>query len=132
VTNPKHLAAHGLKPDAAKHVAALSGVYDLTGLEGSSQSRVFPQDPASLTDASPVKHVRPDTPPFHITYCQWDYPILPQQARDLHAALQKAGARTELIYVPAENHISEMTALVKPNDPTAALVVRLVRALENQ
>lgn len=132
VTNPKYLSAHGLKPDAVKHVAALSGVYDLTGLEGRSQGRVFSQDEPSLIDASPVKHVRRDTPPFHITYCQWDYAILPQQARGLHAALQNAGARTELIYVPAENHISEMTALVKPADPTAALVVRLVRSLENQ
>jgi acetyl esterase/lipase len=131
-TNPKYLAAHGLKPEVIKQVAALSGVYDLTGLEGRAQGRVFPQDEASLIDASPVRHVRKDVPPFHITYCQWDYAILPQQARDFHATLQKAGARTELIYVPGENHISEMTALVKPNDPTAALVVRLIRALENQ
>jgi dienelactone hydrolase len=132
VMNPKYLAAHGLKPDAVKQVAALSGVYDLTGLEGRSQGRVFRQDEASLIDASPLKHVRRGVPPFHITYCQWDYAILPQQAREFDSALRRAGARTELIYVPGENHISEMTSLVKPGDTTAALVVRLIRALENQ
>lgn len=132
MTNPRFLAAHGLKPGAVKQVAPLSGVYDLTGLEGRSQSRVFPQDEPSLIDASPVKHVRRGLPPFHISYCQWDYAILPQQARDFHAALQQAGAKTELIYVPGENHISEMTSLVKPGDPTSAMVVRLIRSLENQ
>ncbi len=126
-TNPKYLAAHGLKPDAVKSVAALSGVYDLTGLEGRSQGRVFPQDEASLVDASPVKHVKGNGPAFHITYCQWDYAVLPQQAKAFHAALAQAGAKPELIYVPGENHISEVTSIVKASDPTWALLVRLIR-----
>jgi dipeptidyl aminopeptidase/acylaminoacyl peptidase len=121
-----------LKPDAVKSVAALSGVYDLTGLEGRSQGRVFQQDEESLAAASPIRHAARNVPPFHITYCQWDYAILPQQAKAFHAALTQAGARTELTYVPGENHISEMTSLVKPGDPTAALLVRLIRSLDNQ
>jgi acetyl esterase/lipase len=126
-TNPKYLAAHGLTPAAVKSVAALSGVYDLTGLEGRQQGRVFAQDEASLADASPLKHVKRATPAFHITYCQWDYAVLPQQARAFHASLLKAGAKPSLLYVPGENHISEMISIVKPGDPTAALLVRLIR-----
>ncbi len=126
-TNPRYLAAHGLKPDAVRSVAALSGVYDLTGLEGRSQGRVFPQDEASLTDASPVKHVNGNAPAFYITYCQWDYASLPQQARVFRAALAQADAKPELSYVPGENHISEMLSIVKSGDPTRNLLVRLIR-----
>jgi acetyl esterase/lipase len=126
-TNPKYLAAHELRPDAVRSVAALSGVYDLTGLEGRSQGRVFPQDETSLADASPVKHVKGATPAFHITYCQWDYASLPQQAQAFHAALVRAGAKPELLYIPGENHISEMISIVKAGDPTRTLLVRLVR-----
>jgi hypothetical protein len=67
------------------------------------------------------------TPPFLITYCQWDYPTLPFQARQVYAALRKAFVDVRLVYVAGENHISEILDVSKPDDPTARAILKFVR-----
>jgi acetyl esterase/lipase len=118
-----HLAAYvGLNEKFwpnLKGVLPLSGVYDVSAIGG------FSGDPEN---ASPIKHVRPGTPPFLITYCENDYPTLPQQARMFDAALRKAGDSSELVYVPGKNHISEIVDVWKDDDPTAAAILRFVAA----
>jgi acetyl esterase/lipase len=119
--DPRYLAAHELKPALFKGVIAMSGVYDVRNLEN-----VFGKDPAAWPAASPLTYVRATAPPFMVTYCQWDYATLPAQARRFHAALREAGARSELVYVPAQNHISEVINAVKEDDLTAQSVLRLI------
>lgn len=131
VTNQQWLQPHSLDASAVRAVAALSAPLDLTPLADSS-SRVFGSDPATLRAASPQQHLRPSLPPFLVTYCQWDYAILPQQAEAFHAALLRAGAPSRLVYVPGENHISEMTSLPKPGDPTAAALLALLKEQESR
>ncbi|HAX42238.1 MAG TPA: alpha/beta hydrolase fold domain-containing protein [Bryobacteraceae bacterium] len=126
VTNEQWLRIHGLDATAVRNVGALSAPLDLTALAGGS-SRVFGPDPAVHRAASPQHHVRANLPPFTITYCQWDYALLPQQAEAFHAALAAAGARSQLIYVPRENHISEITSITKPGDPTARALLDLLK-----
>lgn len=126
-TNEKWLRQRGLSAAAIRGVISMSGVPDVTGEAG---ARVFGDDPAVRRDASPLFHVRAGLPPFLVTYCQWDYLTLPQQARRLHEALRRAGVRSELVFVPGENHISEMTSIVKPGDPTAAALIRFMGGLE--
>lgn len=125
VTNEQWLRAHSLDATAVRAVAALSAPLDLVPLAGGS-SRVFGSDPAVLRAASPQQHLRAALPPFLVTYCQWDYAILPQQAEGFHAALLAAGARSQLVYVPGENHISEITSITKPGDPTAQALLELL------
>lgn len=125
--NEKYLRAHGLDARAIRGVISLSGVPDVTGEAG---ARVFGNDAEVRREASPLFHVRPGLPPFVVTYCQWDYLTLPQQARRLHEALVKAGVQSRLVFVERENHISEMTSIVKPGDASAAAILGFLGALQ--
>ncbi len=114
----RYLAKHGLTPRAIKGVAALSGVYAIQGLEnvfGTSQEQ-----------ASPMTYIKAGAPPFVVTYCQWDYATLPRQAKVFHAKLREAGIKSELVYVPREGHITEIVRAVKPGDPTAQAILKLI------
>ena len=126
-TDEKWLRSHGLSAAAIGGVISMSGVPDVTGDAG---SRVFGNDPAVRRNASPLFHVRPGLPPFVITYCQWDYLTLPQQARRFHEALQQAGVPSRLVFVEAENHISEMTSIIRPGDASAAAILEFLEQLK--
>lgn len=120
--NDKYLKAAGLTDDVIKGVAALSGVYDVRTLEG-----VFGPDDMVRRDASPAFHARKIKAPFVITYCQWDYPSLPAQARQFDSLLRRAFVPTKLVFIPGENHISEIVNIGKPDDPTAQAILKLIR-----
>lgn len=126
-TQEKWLRAHGLDAGSIRGVISLSGVPDVTGDAG---ARVFGNDPGVRREASPLFHVRAGLPPFLVTYCQWDYLTLPQQARRFHEALTQAGVRSRLVFVPRENHISEMTDIVKPGDATSSAILEFLGALQ--
>ncbi len=127
--NPDFLAARGLTPGAIRGVLAMSGVHDLTAAASDAVSGAFGIDPEVLRRASPIKFVRHDLPPFLVTYCEWDYASLPLQAVTFYKALQAAGASAKLVYVPGENHISEMLSIPKPADPTAKAMLEFMEAL---
>jgi acetyl esterase/lipase len=117
-TNPRWLKAHNTSPDRLRGVIGLSGVYDLTGLAGRAASHVFGRDPDTLRAASPRHQVTAEAPPFLLTYCQFDYPSLPEQARDFHEAIRALMRPSTLVYIPGETHITEILSIVKDGDPT--------------
>jgi len=82
---------------------------------------------AGTVDGSPLHRVSPGAPPFLITYCQNDYPSLPAQARNFHAALVAARDSAELVYVPGKNHISEIADVWQESDPTARAILDFVK-----
>jgi dipeptidyl aminopeptidase/acylaminoacyl peptidase len=123
--NERHLKEHKLSAKNIRGSIALSGVFDLTMTEG--QSRVFGRDKEVRKDASPLFFAKNSAPPFLVTYCQWDYPTLPAQARQFHAALRKAGIESELVFIPRENHISEMISITNDEDPTAKAILTFIR-----
>jgi acetyl esterase/lipase len=98
-------------------VIAMSGVYDVSSIAGFRVGGV---------DGSPMHRVAAGAPPFVITYVQNDYPTLAADARRFDAALRKAGVKSELVYVPGRNHISEMTEIWRDDDLTAKVVLRTV------
>lgn len=116
-----HLAAYvGLNQKFwpnLKAVMPLSGVYDVSSIGG------FKNDP---DNASPVKHIHRGAPPFLITYCENDYPSLPQQARMFDAALREAGDSSKLVYIPGKNHITEIIDIAKDNDPSAEAILHFI------
>ena len=59
-------------------------------------------------DASPLSHIHKGAPKFLLSYCQWDYLGLPKQARDFAAALKKSFDDVRLIYIPNDNHYTEI------------------------
>jgi hypothetical protein len=74
-----------------------------------------------------MHYVHPHAPPFLITYCQWDYPALPRQARDFAAAVKKDFIETQLEYIPGENHITEIVDIWKDDDPTAQAILKFIK-----
>jgi arylformamidase len=106
----KYLKKFDLTPNAIRAVIAMSGIYDVDHLD---TFLVSGGDQGDKHDASPIAHVTSSAPDFLITYCQWDYLGLPRQARDLTLELRKHFVPTELLYVPGENHISEVISLVQ-------------------
>jgi acetyl esterase/lipase len=101
-------------------VAALSGVYDVSHVPDFVSQKGAP-------DASPIAIVHANAPPFLITYCQWDYFELPKQARDFTALLKQDFVAAQLLYVPGENHISELLNIWKDDDPIARAVLNFVK-----
>ena len=119
--DPRYLAARGLSQKNIRGVVAMSGVYEIRG-----QESVFGADPAGKRWASPMTYVAKTDLPFLVTYCEWDYATLPLQARRFHEALHTAGVPARLLYVPGENHISEMVHIVDEKDPTARAILQFI------
>jgi acetyl esterase/lipase len=114
--DPEWLKKYDISPGVIRGVATMSGIYDVSEIVGFKSA-----------NASPIRHVHPRTPPFLITYCQWDYLGLPRQAREFAAALKKEFIETKLIYVPGESHISEIIASLRDDDPTARAILEFVK-----
>jgi acetyl esterase/lipase len=106
----KYLQKFDLARTTIHGVIAMSGVYDVDKLD---TFLVAGGDKSNRTDASPSAHAHSGAPPFLISYCQWDYFGLPKQARDFTLTLKKNFVAAELLYVPGENHISEVISLVQ-------------------
>lgn len=126
VFNDRFLKPFGLAPSLVRGVVSLSGVYNLD--IGDVQTAVFGKDRDVRRDASPLFFVKAMAPPFLVSYCQWDYPTLPAQAKIFHAALQGVGVSSELVFTPKENHIYEMIALTHDADPTAQAVAKFIKS----
>jgi acetyl esterase/lipase len=122
----RYLAAHQLTPARIHGVLAMSGVYDLADSEG--QEAVFGKDPQVRRAASPLFHVKAGTgiPRFLVSYCQWDYFSLPGQARGFASALEKAKIGSEILYIPGENHLSEVVNVTAKDDPLVAAAVKFM------
>lgn len=116
----EYLKKFDIPPSAIRGVAALSGVYDVSSLGGFKPGE-------GNRDASPIHYVHKNAPPFLITYCQWDYPALPRQARDFAAALRKEFDAVQLVYVPGENHITEIMDIVKDDDLSARAILDFIK-----
>src|SRR2546426_9682911 len=119
------LATYQLSPKLIRGVLALSGVYNLT--IGESQDSVFGHDPQVRRDASPLFHIKAGAPPFLVGFCQWDYFTLPAQARQFQRALQRAGVNAELLYIPEENHLSEIINVTRNDDPIVEAALRFMK-----
>ena len=116
----EYLSRNGIPADAIRGVAAMSGVYDVSPLAAFRPERGRP-------DSSALHYVDAQAPPFLVTYCQWDYPGLPKQARDFETALRKAFVAAKLVYVPGQSHMSEILNIWKDDDPLAGAVLDFVK-----
>lgn len=125
VFNDRYLRPHGLGAAAIRGVISLSGVYNLD--LGDAMASIFGTQRDVRRDASPLFGVRAPAPPFFVSYCEWDYPTLPAQAKMFHAALIRAGVSSRLFFTPKDNHIYEMLSLTHDEDETSRAVVEFIR-----
>ncbi len=97
----RYLKKYDLTPEAIRGVVSMSGVYDV-------QYITYFKTDGDRTDPSPQLHVHPGAPKFLLSYCQWDYLALPKQAREFAASLKKSFDEARLIYIPNDNHLTEI------------------------
>ena len=121
----KYLAKFDLPRKSIRSVIAMSGIYDVDKLD----TFLVAPGAGDKHDASPVAHAHSGAPPFLISYCQWDYFGLPKQARDFTLTLKKNFVGVELLYVPGENHISEVISLVQDH---GLLIDTILSVVNNQ
>jgi acetyl esterase/lipase len=119
----KYLGKFALPRTSIHGVIAMSGIYDVDKLD-----TFLVAANTDKHDASPVAHAHSGSPFFLISYCQWDYFGLPKQARDFTRALKRNFVGAELLYVPGENHISEVIGLAQDH---GLLIDALLNAVNN-
>jgi acetyl esterase/lipase len=61
--------------------------------------------PDTYADASPVVHISKDDPPVFLYHGSWDMLVPPDHSEDYHAALKKAGVRSELLWQRGLGHV---------------------------
>ena len=115
----KYLKKFDLPRSTIRGVIAMSGVYNVDKLETFLAT-------GDKHDASPLAHVHVGSPPFLITYCQWDYFGLPKQARDFTVTLKKNFVPAQILYLPGENHISEVVSLVRDHSPLVETILATI------
>ncbi len=111
--DPRYLAKHGVKAKSLAGVIAISGLYDLSHQMRSSEEakiailQTFGADGKAPKVASPITHVRADTPPFLILAGSADFDGFRVDARRFAAALRATGhQKVEQYVVPDRDHFS--------------------------
>jgi acetyl esterase/lipase len=112
---PQFLTKVGLEPSFIKGVVSVSGVYDISAIAKESKvvlrMIVNPafgvKDDLDYSDASPIEHITPNSPPFLILNAQNDWG-LEHQAKHFHEKLKNAGVECEWKHYEGSNtnHLS--------------------------
>lgn len=118
----KEIDPEPLYPDVSDHVSACVNMYGISNLftrQGTDKSgkpdgkirtttQLFPERaaaaPAKWKLASPVSHVKSDSPPTFTLHGTADTTVDRDQSEELDRALKAAGAESTLIRVPGANH----------------------------
>jgi acetyl esterase/lipase len=108
--NPEYLSKEGVPSDAIKGVASVSGIYDLAawpepGLIPTRKEQAFGLDPAVLREASPSTYITAKSPPFLITFTDWDLFMIRENTLEMYDLMLNKGANVQLVMVPGRNHM---------------------------
>ena len=140
VLNPKYMRARGLNPDSLAGVIGISGIYDLAPKTRVSDAQKnatrlnFGENPENLRAASPIVHVRPDSPPFLILSAASDLPGLQIDSRKFADALRRSGHKNvDQFLLPDQDHFSIVRVTGKDRETLAFLLDFLkVQALPSE
>ena len=133
--NTEYLSREGVPSSAIKGVVSISGIYNLDGwgepgLVPTRKEVAFGTDSVALKQASPVSYLKADTPPFLITFTDWDLFQLREEALEMYHAMLGKGAPVELVQVPGRTHYDQMDGIGKRvsgvNDVLGLAVTRFV------
>jgi len=122
--NSRYLSRHGIDKNPLAGIVSISGLYDLnpTWRVSKNQSfaveNAFGKDAALLKEASPIRHVRADAPPFLIISAFQDFPGFALDARRFADRLRQAGAQdVQHLMIEGADHFT----VVKFDDENNAL-----------
>lgn len=135
-TDPKYLAAEKLTQKDIRAVISISGVYSfvypdtlekLENFIGLKMTTVLGTDHAVYIDASPLRHVTGQEPPFLLLCASNDFPDCDVKSRKFQGRLAKAGVPAEYHEIPNRGHINIMLWLMLwETDPVTQKMLRYI------
>ena len=116
--DPRYLEQEGVPAKAIKGAMVTSGMYDVPkwyepGRVPVRREAAFGSVPG-MEEASPIRLVNPQAPPFLITYTDRDAFMMPQQAHWFYSALLKNGLRARLVQVIDRTHQEYLHRVAQP------------------
>ncbi|KAB2920345.1 MAG: alpha/beta hydrolase [Hyphomicrobiaceae bacterium] len=121
----------GVPADLVRGGYALSGVYDLPPLIGTSINEALRLSNGTARAASPL--FRPAPPKgrhFVAAVGGEESAEFLRQSRDIADTWQKAGVYAECVVIPGANHFTIVEELIRPDSPMLARIVALARELD--
>ncbi len=109
-----HLAALAAKLPGVDAVLAISGVYDLTPLRGTTIDDAVRLTAAEVTELSPMRCVTAAASPLVVAYGNRELPELRRQAQAYHAACAAAARPTQLLDIEDADHFSVLEHFLEP------------------
>ena len=106
-------------------VAALSGIYNLAPLLGTTLNQTLRLEPASAAAASPLRRVAAHLAPALFAVGADETPAFIEQTRCMHAAWRSAGNRSRVEIVAGCDHFSLLRELANPSSALHAGIVAL-------
>jgi acetyl esterase/lipase len=131
--DPNYLGRHRMTPSALAGVITFSGIYDLKPRPESSQDQkiatqeTFGDSPELLKAASPITHVRTQSPPFLILTASADFPGFAVEAKKFADGLRSQGhSYVEQFVIADRDHFSIMQLKDQAN-PARGLVLEFLK-----
>ena len=118
-----HLAA--AVADAADAGLAISGIFDLAPIAGTTLNDALGLSAEEIETLSPIRRLRPGAPPVAVIYGADELFELRRQSDAYHAARAAAGLDGPRIPVPGANHFTVLDALIDPEGVISRTAARL-------
>lgn len=106
-------------------ILPISGLFDLEPIQLSYLNVAVRMDMETARRNSPLLHLKGSHPAI-IAVGGAELPELQRQSRELHAAYQARGLRSELIVLPGEDHFTILEQLASPQGALTRAVLRLL------
>jgi acetyl esterase/lipase len=112
---PEFLAAEGLSPSIMKGVIGVSGPYDFLPFQYIALHRAFDSAAPDLAATQPINRAAEgrNTPPVLLLAGAAETLVPPKNARNLAAALKRAGKPVEMKFYPGARHLDMLLAFSK-------------------
>lgn len=104
---------------------AISGIFELAPIAGTSLNDALNLTAAEVEALSPIRRLRPGTPPVAVMYGAGELPELRRQSDAYHAARLARGLDGPLIPVPGADHFTVLDALIDPEGIISRTAARL-------
>lgn len=125
---PEFLGAEGLSPSIMRGVIGVSGPYDFLPFQYIAEHRAFDSAAPNLEVTQPVYRAARarGTPPILLLAGEAETLVPPKNARNLAAALKRAGRPVQVKFYPGARHLDMLFAFSKPGRNKASVLDDMV------
>lgn len=127
-TNDQYLLSHNLCKTRIKGVVVVSGMYNFNSLvlRWAGLNYIFPTE-VDRAAASPIRHIKPDSPSFLVLYAQKDLTTFEGQAKNFHETLQKTGCKSSLLMVSNKDHFTILFDICDQQSKSSKTVIGYIK-----